>query len=107
MRLCCTAQFVAAALMLSACGTVDLFGRYDLPESAAVADAPYPRLADVPEAPAVGQYNAAAPDPAVGEATLTALSDRALVAGIRARELAGPVIPEAERRRLENAPRRR
>lgn len=95
-RLCCTAQIVAVVL-LSGCGTAEVFGRYDLPESESVADAPWPRLADTPAAPAPGAYSAAVPDPARGEALLRDLGAEAVAADARAGVLAGPVIPTAEK----------
>ena len=105
-RLCCTAQFVAA-LALSGCGTVEIFGTYDLPESAAVAAAPYPRLIDTPSAPAPGSYTAAVPDPATGDRIQSDLSADAVVASVRAADLAGPVIPEEVRARMRRRARRR
>lgn len=104
MRLCCTAQFVAA-LCLAGCGTVELFGTYDLPESPSVASADWPRLADVPDAPPVGSYSPAVPDPEIGRQTDQQLTDTALVAGIRARELSQPVISDADRRQLARGKR--
>jgi hypothetical protein len=102
-RLCCTAQFAAACavtLALSGCGTVGIFGQYDLPESPEVADAPWPRLVDTPSAPPLGEYTDAVPDPAKGARTQTDLSASALVAEIRARELSAPVISDAEKARM-------
>ena len=98
-RLCCTAQFVAA-LSLAGCGTVEIFGRYDLPESPEVETTPYPRLIDTPSAPAQGEYTAAVPDPADGARTQTDLSTRAVVASAQARALAQPVISPEERARM-------
>lgn len=105
LRLCCTAQFVAA-LALSGCGTAELFGRYDLPEDPAVESAPWPRLVDTPTAPPAGEYSAAVPDPAQGDAVHQQLATEAALAQLRARELAGPVIPEAERERMLRRARR-
>lgn len=105
-RLCCTAQFVAA-LVLSGCGTVDVFGRYDLPESPEVADAPYPRLIDTPAAAPAGTYTAAVPDPANGARAQTNLAASSVSANARAQSLAAPVLSEAERNRLRRTPRRR
>ena len=98
-RLCCTAQFVAV-LSLAGCGTVEVFGRYDLPESQAVETTPYPRLVDTPSAPARGEYSAAVPDPVQGARNQADLSAQAVVADARARDLAGPVISEEERARM-------
>lgn len=105
-RLCCTAQFVAV-LALTGCGTVGVFGRYDLPESPGVADAPWPRLVDTPSVPAPGTYSAAVPDPASGAAARNDLLAEAIAADAQARALSEPVIDEAERRRLTRAGRRR
>ena len=109
-RLCCTAQFAAsclAALALSGCGTVGIFGQYDLPESPEVAAAPWPRLVDTPTAPPVGEYTDAVPDPARGARAQTDLSASAVVAEIRARELSGPVISDAEKARLQRRANRK
>lgn len=97
--LCCTAQIVAV-LTLAGCGTVEVFGRYDLPESPEVETAPYPRLVDTPSAPAPGEYTAAVPDPADGARTQRNLSSEAVVADARARQLSEPVISPAERAAL-------
>lgn len=107
-RLCCSAQYVAARvgfkiavlLVVASCGTVELFGQYDLPEGAEVADAPYPRLIDVPQAPEQGSYTASVPDPVQGARTQADLSAEAVVAERAAEELSGPVISEAEKARL-------
>ncbi|MEM7212946.1 MAG: hypothetical protein AAF479_13815 [Pseudomonadota bacterium] len=101
-RLCCTAQFVAliAFAGLSGCGTIGLFGAYDLPEDPAVADAPWPRLIDIPDAPAAGAYTRAAPDPRNGERTQADLAVAAVFAESRAEELAAPVISEEEKAAL-------
>ena len=92
--LCCTAQFVAlgAALLLSACGSVQLFGQYDLPEDPAVANTPWPRLVDTPSVPEAGSFSEKVPDPANGTRTQTDLSTAAVFAESRRQELAGPVI---------------
>ena len=102
IQLCCTAQFVAlvATLTLSGCGTVKLFGQYDLSEDPAVADTPWPRLVDTPTPPSVGSYSAAVPDPANGTRTQTDLSTAAVFAEGRAKELAAPVISDEEKERL-------
>ena len=105
-RLCCTAQFVAliAFAGLSGCGSIGLFGQYDLPEDPAVAEAPWPRLIDTPSAPAAGTYTQAVPDPRNGERTQADLATVAVFAESRAEELAAPVISAEERERLfENA----
>lgn len=110
-NLCCTAQFVAArgaargavlavVLSLSACGTVELFGQYDLPEAPETATAPWPRLVDVPSAPPVGTYTADVPDPEQGATAQRDLGAQAVVADVRRQELTNPVISEAERARL-------
>jgi hypothetical protein len=82
---------------LAGCGTVELFGKYDLPESPEVAAAPWPRLVDTPDVPRVGVYSAAVPNPAEGAAAQTDLGAAAASANARAVELAQPVIGEAER----------
>ena len=94
-----TAHFVAGAVLiaLSGCGTVELFGEYDIPESADVAAAPWPKLVDVPEAPPVGEYTDNVPDPAQGVLVQADLSAIAASASARAAELSRPVIGNAER----------
>ncbi|MEO1494499.1 MAG: hypothetical protein AAFV19_20320 [Pseudomonadota bacterium] len=84
------------ASVLGACGTVELFGRYDLQEAPGTAEAPYPRLIDTPDAPPVGTYTKAVPDPAEGDQILEDLTTEALVSEVRARDLARPVIAADE-----------
>ena len=106
-RLCCTAQFVAA-LALAGCGTVEVFGKYDLPESPDVADAPWPRLVDTPSAPPPGEYTAAVPNPEDGARMQTKMAAAAVAAETKAKKLAGPVIaPEKKARWARAAERRR
>jgi hypothetical protein len=108
-RFCCSAQIVAAMAVLAAlggCGTVELFGRYDLPESPEVATAPWPRLVDTPDAPPVGVYSPAVPDPAEGVLTQSDLGVVADDANARAAILSRPVIDEAERAAMLAAARR-
>ncbi|HET7408630.1 MAG TPA: hypothetical protein VFJ13_00385 [Paracoccaceae bacterium] len=94
-----TAHFVAglSLLALAGCGTVGLFGEYDIPESPDVADAPWPKLVDVPEAPPVGVYTEDVPDPGVGIVTQADLGHAASEASARAAALESPVISEAAR----------
>jgi hypothetical protein len=97
---CCTAQIVAVVcttVALAGCGTVELFGEYDLPESPEVAAAPWPRLIDTPAAPPVGTFSAAVPDPAGGTLAQSDLGAAAVRADARALELSEPVIGDAER----------
>lgn len=91
---------VAAALLTGGCGTVELLGRYDLPESPDVAAAPYPRLVDTPAPPAQGSFGAGVPDPAQGTAIIVDLSSAAAVSARRAEILANPALSDAERLRL-------
>ena len=115
LRECCSAQNVALRAMIkmalvcavASCGTVELFGRYDLPEGAEVEAAPYPRLIDVPAAPARGSYTAAVPDPAEGARTQADLASAAVQAERRAKTLAGPVIPPDERAAMVEAAKRK
>ena len=100
---CCTAQFVAALVLcgvVAGCGTVEVFGQYDLPEDPSVETTPYPRLVDTPAAPPPGSFTAAVPDPAEGARAQADLSAAAVVAEARANALAAPVISDAERARL-------
>lgn len=96
--LCCTAQFVALALVvaLSGCTTAGLFTEFDLAEDPAVADTPWPRLIDVPRGPEPGTFTRSIPDPLNGDRTQAALSVAAVAAAERADELSGPVISEEE-----------
>ncbi|MEM1162698.1 MAG: hypothetical protein AAGJ28_17365 [Pseudomonadota bacterium] len=97
---------MTCAAFLTGCGTVDLFGRYDLPEDPATADAPYPRLVDTPAAPAPGTYTAAVPDPADGAALLTDLTATAVAAEIRRDALSAPVLSDAERAEMQRRAQR-
>lgn len=118
------------ALLLAGCGATELFGRYDVPEAPGTADAPWPRLADTPQPPPAGTYDAAVPDPARGIASAVALDlaageaerrrtatvgavvdaaalrARAKAAEARARTLSEPVLSETDRRRLLEAAQR-
>lgn len=82
---------------LQGCGTVEIFGRYDIPESPEVAEAPYPRLVDTPEAPPPGSYDEDVPDPVVGTAILVDLTEEARASARRAAILNDPVLTDAER----------
>ena len=91
---------IAALILLAplaGCGTTDLFGKYDLPESANVAEADWPRLIDVPSAPPAGEYNDAAPDPARGAEVIRELSSAAADARARAIDLGGLAPAETDR----------
>lgn len=88
-------------LGVAGCGTVEVFGQYDLPESDGVEAAPWPRLVDVPAAPPVGTYTADVPDPAGGAAAQRDLAAAAVVADIRRQQVSEPVISDDERRELE------
>jgi len=85
---------------LSGCASAQLFSAHPVPESPGIADAPWPRLADTPEAPAKGTYGPGVPDPAAGVAATVELGLVARDAAERAEVLAEPVLTEAERRRL-------
>jgi len=93
--------------MLGGCGTVQLFGTYDLPEEPHVANAPWPRLVDTPAAPPAGSYSAAVPDPAKGAATQASLATEAAVAAVRAERIATPIMTDEERAELFRRARRR
>ncbi|MEL6220384.1 MAG: hypothetical protein AAFS07_15920 [Pseudomonadota bacterium] len=87
-------------LALAGCGTVALFGEYDVPESPDVADAPYPRLVDVPEAPAPGAFTDDVPDPAEGVAITVDLTEAARQQNAAAAAASAPVLTDADRRAL-------
>jgi hypothetical protein len=93
---------LAMGLALAGCanGPGPDLGGYDIPRDPAVASAPCPRLIDVPEPPPPGSFTPAAPDPADGQAVAAALRADAARMRARAAELAGPVLTDAERRRL-------
>lgn len=95
---CCTAQFVALAVIcaLSGCSTASIFSEFDTAENPAIADTPWPRLIDVPDTPTPGTYTRAIPDPNIGDRTQADLSVAAVAAEERAGELAAPVITEEE-----------
>ncbi len=105
---CCSAQIVAAALVaalaagLSSCGSVAIFGEYDIPESPQVAVAPWPKLVDTPAAPPVGTYTAAVPDPAEGVLTQADLGAAGAEANARGAGLAAPIVA-VDQRAAENA----
>ncbi|MCL5778522.1 hypothetical protein M1105_16200 [Limibaculum sp. FT325] len=97
------ARAAAAALALGAlagCGTSELFGTYDLPESPEVANAPWPRLADTRIPPPPGTFGPGYPDPAEGVAVVSDLSGVADRSAERASALGQPVISEQGLRRL-------
>ena len=85
---------------LAGCASAKLFSAHPAPESPEIAEAPWPRLVDTPEAPAKGTYGAGVPDPAVGVAVTVELGLAARDAAERAEVLNQPVLTEAERRRL-------
>ncbi len=95
----CSAAFLLL-VSLTGCDSAKLFDAHTIPESPGVAEAPWPRLVDTPEAPAKGTYGPGVPDPAVGIATTVELGLAARDAAERAETLAEPVLTEAERRRL-------
>ena len=95
----CSAAFMLL-VSLAGCGSAKLFSAHPVPESPGIADAPWPRLVDTPEAPAKGTYGPGVPDPAAGIATTVELGLVARDAAERAEVLAEPVLTEAERRRL-------
>ena len=99
-----TLAALALAAALAGCGSGRLLSGIDVPESPEVAKAPWPRLVDTPAAPPVGSYTEAAPDPAIGAAILTELTAAANAQAARAQALAGPVLSEADKRRLGVAP---
>ena len=85
---------------LAGCDSAKLFSAHPVPESPGIAEEPWPRLVDTPEAPAQGDYGAGVPDPVAGVAATVELGFAARDAAARAEMLAGPVLTEAERRRL-------
>src|SRR5690625_2253845 len=94
------AAALLAVLLLTGCGSIALFGKYDIPESPEVAAAPWPRLVDVPEALPAGSFGPSAPDPAIGLATEAALSRASAEARPRAATLSQPVIDPVTRARM-------
>ena len=94
-----TAAFMLLAA-LGGCASASLFGADLVPESPGVAEAPWPVVVDTPSALPPGAYDASAPDPAVGIAATAVLGLIAVDAASRAEALGGPVLTEAERRRL-------
>ena len=75
----------------------------DLPPETAAEGEAWPRLADAPPAPTPGAIEPGAPDPAFGREIQARLATEAAVSAARAEALSGPVIPEAETRRLRAA----
>ncbi len=87
-------HIVGAALMVmltAACGDPEIFDRVAASESASVADAAYPKLADTPAAPPLGVYTAATPDSANGDAALIELALEAESQEARRKTVEGPV----------------
>lgn len=99
LRLCCTAQFVAA-LVLAGCGTAQLFADYEVHEDPSVDDAPWPRLVDTPTPPPAGEFSSAVPDPSRGDKVTEDLRTEAAVATVRAQNLAAPILTDAARKAL-------
>jgi len=91
---------ILLVLSLSGCGTARLFDAFPLDDSKTATDAPFPLLADTPQAPEKGTYGAGVPDPAVGVAATVQLRIAARDAAERAEALSQPVLTEAERERL-------
>ncbi|MEM7669555.1 MAG: hypothetical protein AAF317_10460, partial [Pseudomonadota bacterium] len=79
------------------CGTIGLFGSYDVRESADVADAEWSRLVDVPQAPEVGAYSDSVPDPAIGIALGADVGQITSEADAKAQRLAAPVLTDEDR----------
>jgi len=75
-------------------------GGYNIAESRDFETAPWPRLVDIPDAPAPGEYTAAVPDPAPEAAEAARLQAEAARMKARAEALARPVLTAEERRRL-------
>jgi len=100
MRRVAAPALLALAGLLAGCGTSELFGTYDAPESPDVAEAPWPRLVDTPTPPPPGSYGPGVPDPAQGVAVVTDLSAVAADSAQRAGTLGEPVLAENELRRL-------
>lgn len=91
---------ILLGLALNGCGTIGLFGTYDLPESEDVSDAEWPRLVNVPAVPDQGTYTDAIPDPAIGIALETDLKQISEGATARAERLSEPVLTDADRAEL-------
>ncbi len=68
----CSAAFLLL-VSLAGCGSAKLFSAHPVPESPEIADGPWPRLVDTPEAPAKGTYGPGVPDPAAGVAATVEL----------------------------------
>lgn len=82
---------VLAIAPLVACAEAEIFDRVGPPSDPAVANADWPRLADVPAAPPQGVYTDAAPDPATGAEVQVDLAVEAAEAERRRAAVAGPV----------------
>lgn len=87
-------------LALAGCEPFRLFNDYETAQSDDVAEAPWPRLVDVPRAPPPGQFGPGVPDPTTGAVLRAALAERARRAAERRTRLEGAVIDEASRRVL-------
>ena len=91
----------AGLALLAACGTSELFGTYDLPESPDVAETDWPRLVDTPVPPPPRTYGPGYPDPAEGREIVSELGAASAAASVRAAQLGQPVLSESERSRLD------
>ncbi len=90
-----------ALLALAGCESVRLFADYEVVESPEVADAPWPRLVEVPAAPPPGRYGPGVPDPATGIAVETALGLGARQAEGRLGGAGAPVLRPEDRAAFE------
>ncbi|MEM9050334.1 MAG: hypothetical protein AAGC92_16655 [Pseudomonadota bacterium] len=75
-------------------------GGYEIDRSERARTADWPRLIDIPDAPAPGTYTQTAPNPETGAVQQTVLRAEARRLRALAEALAEPVLTEAERRRL-------
>lgn len=85
---------IAACLAIAplvACGDPEIFDRIGGPSDPNVAKTSWPKLAEIPEAPPLGVYSPAIPDPAIGEATQIELAVEAEIAETRRKAVEGPV----------------
>ncbi len=92
------ALILCAAAALAGCAARNAMDRHAKVEDPWVDSQPYPRLVDSPEPPPPGEFNAATPDPARGQAIIDELGPIAQENTIRGAALSGqPVLdPEFE-----------
>ncbi len=96
------AILICAAAMLACCAARDALDKHAELEDPWVEDQPYPRLVDTEAPPPPGEFSAASPDPANGQAIIAELGPIAQENTIRGAALSGQsVLDPAFERQLQ------